>query len=162
MLLLAACENGAFPVGGGGTGASPGSGIERNFNGITFRTFSASLASVGAAALKSLNYMDISLTEVRKAEGSWEISATAGKRTVDIQLEALTPNATSMRVVVDRGDLFFKDGATATEIVLQTTDALGRTGQNVGQAAAPEERDGAPSASPADVPAKARKPARRL
>jgi hypothetical protein len=60
-----------------------------------------------------------------------------------------------MRVTVDRGDQLFKDGATATEIVLQTADALGGRVPATQAAEAPPEPPAA-----AAVPAKAKK--RRL
>jgi hypothetical protein len=129
---LAGCDAATYPVGSEGTGLPANSGVERSFSGITVKTFTAPLDSVGTAALQSLNYMDIGLTEVRKDVQTWEIWAAAGNRIVDIQLEAISPKATLMRVTVDQSDAFFKDGATATEIVLQTADALhGRS--NLGQ-----------------------------
>ncbi len=118
--ILVGCDAAMYP------GASGGSelGVERTFSGVTMKTFAAPIGSVGTAALQSLNYMDIGLTEVRKKSETWDIAASAGKRAVDIHLEAVTPKATLMRVTVDQGDPFVKDGATATEIVLQTSDAL--------------------------------------
>jgi hypothetical protein len=150
-VLLAGCDQAAFPVSGAGTGLSTGSGIERSMTGVTYKTFSAPVSTVGKAVLQSLNYMDIGLTGVQKSEQNWQISATAGKRSIDIQLEALTSNATTMRVTVDRGDQLFKDGATATEIVLQTADALANR-DTFGQAAA--------EAPPPEPPAAAATPAR--
>lgn len=123
--LLAGCGPVTYPVDDGGVGLPAGTGIERTFSGITLKTFTAPLASVGTATLQSLNYMDIDLQEVRKDVQTWGISATAGRRVVEIYLEAVTPNTTLMRVMVNDGDPFVKDGATATEIVLQTADALG-------------------------------------
>lgn len=156
--LLAGCDQAAFPVTGAGTGLSQNSGIERSVTGVTYKTFSAPVSTVGRAVLQSLNYMDIGLTGVQKSEQTWQISATAGKRTIDIQLEGLTSNTTSMRVAVGRGDQLFKDGATATEIVLQTNDALTANRNAPTQASA--EPPPEPPAPAAAVPAKAKK--RRL
>ena len=113
-----------YPVDNQTAGLPADSGVQRNFSGVTTKTFIAPLSQVGTATLQSLNYMDIGLTEVRKETQTWDIWATAGTRRVDIHLETVTPKTTLMRVTVDRGDPFFKDGATATEIVLQTFDAL--------------------------------------
>jgi hypothetical protein len=121
---LTGCDTATYPIGNDGTGLPPNSGVERSFSGVTVKTFTASLGLVGTATLQSLNYMDIGLTEVRKDVQTWDISAAAGNRMIDIHLEAVSPKTTLMRVIVDRGDPFFKDGATATEIVLQTADAL--------------------------------------
>ena len=147
---LAACDNASFPLASGATGLAPGSGIERTMTGVTYKTFSAPVDAVGKAVLQSLNYMDISLTAVRKAEHSWQVEATAGKRVVGIQLDALTRNTTAMRVTVDRGDPFFKDGATATEIVVQTADALGSHGGAINEATLePPVADAHPQVAPA-------------
>ena len=126
-VVLADCADGSFPMGGGLRAAGPrgsDAGVERTFSGVTLKTFTARMDDVGAAALNSLIHMQFPLTEIHKAHETWQIIADAGSRSIDIQLEALTPNATLMQVAVDRGDPFFKDGATATEIVLQTADAL--------------------------------------
>jgi hypothetical protein len=39
-------------------------------------------------------------------------------------LEQLTPATTRMRVVTNKGDFFFKDGATSTEIIIQTAQIV--------------------------------------
>jgi hypothetical protein len=121
---LVGCDTATYPIGNDGTGLPPNSGVERSLSGVTMKTFTAPLGTVGTAALQSLNYMDIGLTEVRKDIQTWDIAAAAGSRMVDIHLEAISPKTTLMRVIVEQGDSFFKDGATATEIVLQTADAL--------------------------------------
>jgi len=150
------CDTAMYPVGNDGTGLPANSGVERSFSGVTMKTFAAPLGTVATAALQSLNYMDIGLTEVRKDVQTWDISAAAGTRMVDIHLEAISPKTTLMRVTVDQGDSFFKDGATATEIVLQTADALHER-PNLGQI--PET-----AAEPAPVrhPGRAAKSARGL
>ena len=124
MVGLAACDAAMHPVDDQAKGLPANSGVERDFSGVTQKTFTAPVGRVGTATLQSLNYMDIGLTEVRKASRTWDITAAAGARLIDIHLEAVTPKTTLMRVTVDQGDPFFKDGATATEIVLQTADAL--------------------------------------
>jgi hypothetical protein len=123
-ISLAGCDGATFPVGNEGTGLPPNSGVERSLSGVTMKTFTTPLGTVGTATLQSLNYMDIGLIGVRKDAQTWDISAAAGNRMIDIHLEAVSPKTTLMRVSVDQGDPFFKDGATATEIVLQTADAL--------------------------------------
>lgn len=128
---LAGCNNATFPV---TTDGAPTAGIERTFTGVTIKTFTARMDSVGAAALNSLIYMDFALNEVHKAEQSWQILAGADTRAIVIYLEALTPKTTVMRVEVDRGDPYFKDGPTATEIVLQTADALRSRTVTIGEA----------------------------
>lgn len=49
--------------------------------------------------------------------------AVAGDRTVEIELDRLTPKTSRMRVVVKQG-WFFRDRTSATEIIAQTRRAL--------------------------------------
>jgi hypothetical protein len=51
------------------------------------------------------------------------IFARAGKREIEVELEALTSNATCMRVIARDGGIFY-DSSTATEIILQTEKVL--------------------------------------
>src|SRR5258708_17004549 len=106
--LLAGCDQATLRLSGGGTGLAPGSGIERSMSGVTYKTFAAPVSTVGKAVLQSLNYMDIGLAGVQKTEQSWQIAATAGKRRIDIQVEALASNMTSYRVTVEPADRSIK------------------------------------------------------
>ena len=54
------------------------------------------------------------------------IRAKAANRAIEVEFESLTPKTTRMRVVAD-SESFFKDSATATEIILQTERALPAT-----------------------------------
>ncbi len=64
----------------------------------------------------------MTVTEDSETEDGWEIKATAAKREIDIELERLTKRATRMRVVANEGEIFFKDAATATEIIIMTAE----------------------------------------
>ena len=64
------------------------------------------------------------ITADSRTEEGWNLTATAADRTIDIELERLTPRTTRMRVVANKGSLFFKDSATSTEIILQTAQTL--------------------------------------
>ena len=59
---------------------------------------------------------------ISETEDGWEIKATATKREIDIELERLSKRATRMRVVANEGNVFFKDAATATEIIIMTAE----------------------------------------
>ena len=74
--------------------------------------------------LDHLGMMSFVEEEEGKTEEGWLISAKASERTIDVELEELTKRTTRMRVVANKGDIFFKDSATATEIVVQTAEAL--------------------------------------
>ncbi|MBI3517235.1 MAG: DUF3568 family protein [Proteobacteria bacterium] len=120
---LGGCAAGLI-VAGAGTGVAMGTGVDHTLSGITYKTFTAPLGEVRQASLKTLRQMDMTVTDDRAGEGGWIIQAAATERTIDIELEKLTPNTTRMRCAVDKGGIFFKDAATATEIVTQTAQVL--------------------------------------
>jgi hypothetical protein len=51
------------------------------------------------------------------------MNAHANDRDISVEVEALTPRTTRLRVVASEG-MIFKDSATATEIIVQTSQAL--------------------------------------
>ena len=123
--LLAGCQAAALTVGGAGAGVAMGTGVEQTMSGITYKTFAAPVADVRTAALSSLHRMDMKVTADASSDKGWKIAGAAAGRTIDVQLEKLTPKTTRMRVVVAQDDsIFFKDASTATEILLQTADTL--------------------------------------
>jgi hypothetical protein len=63
--------------------------------------------------------------EVKQVENGEIITARLGKREIEVELEVLSAHATRMRVVARNGGLFSYDGATATEIIVQTEKGLG-------------------------------------
>lgn len=99
-------------------------GVNHTMGGIAYKTFTTPLKTLRTATLKTLNRMEMQVTEDIKAETGWKIGATATDRRIDIELEELTPATTRMRVVTNKGDFFFKDGATSTEIILQTAQLV--------------------------------------
>jgi len=103
-----------------------GAGIDHTLSGIAYKTFAEPLPSVRFATLKTLNRMamDVTKDEQPQDEKEWSIEATATDRRIDIELEPVTPKTTRMRVVVNKGDVFFKDAATGTEIIVQTAETL--------------------------------------
>ncbi len=107
-----------------GAGAGMTAGVEHTLNGIVYKTFAAPANEVRFATLKTLDRMGMPLTGDETTDTGWKLSATANDRSVDIELERLTDTATRMRVVANEGFIFFKDSATATEIILQTAQTL--------------------------------------
>ncbi len=99
-------------------------GIEHTMNGIVYKTFTSPLPNLRLASLKALNWMDMKVTKDNETAYGREIEALASDRTIDIKLESLTDKTTSMRVIVNRGDFFFKDSATAREIIIQIVHTL--------------------------------------
>ncbi len=116
--LLAGCETIAITA--AGIGAS--TGINHALSGIIQRTFSEPLPKVEKATLRSLNQMGMQVAAVERNEQGKVIKAICKERNVEIELEALTPAATRMVATAKSG--MFYDGATATEIVLQTERKL--------------------------------------
>ena len=119
-LLFGACAPVAMTAGG----IAGGAGVNHALNGIAYKTFTAPVRQVRVATLKSLNRMEMKVTNDTKSEEGWRIEAAAVDRTIEIDLEVLTPSATRMRVVTNNGGLFFNDSATSTEIILQTAQRL--------------------------------------
>ena len=125
-LLLQGCAAAAIGVtlATAGAGAGMTAGVEHTLNGIVYKTFSAPANEVRFATLKTLDRMGMPLIDDQKTETGWQLSAKAKDRSVDIDLESLTDTATRIRVVANEGMMFFKDSATATEIILQTAQTL--------------------------------------
>lgn len=120
--LLAGCDPVSLTVFGVGTAT----GVQHTLNGITYRTFTAPLPKVRSAANASLDRMGIKVV-AREKNGSGEvIKATATERTIEIELDALTPSTTRMRAMVRNG--LFYDSATGLEIILQTERVLNARG----------------------------------
>lgn len=113
-VLLAGCE--AVALTALGVGAS--TGVSHTLTGISYRTFSEPIPKVRQASLKALHRMQIKVASTGKIDHGESILAKATDRDINIELEALSPNTTRMRVSASQG--IFKDSATATEIILQT------------------------------------------
>lgn len=122
LLALAACDPITLTAAGVGGSAA----VTHTMGGITYRTFTATRASVKTASLGALSRMGIKVVSTERDGSNEVLKATAADRDIEITLEALTPNTTRMKVVAHNGGLFL-DGATATEIIIQTEKRLGNT-----------------------------------
>ena len=107
-----------------GTGLAAGAGVDHTLSGITYKTFSVSRSQLRFATLKTLHRMDMKVTTDQKTKDLHIIEAVALDRIIEIELEPLTRRTTRMRVVANQGQIFFKDSATATEIIVQTATTL--------------------------------------
>ncbi len=123
-LALQGCAAVALTV----AGVAGGAGVNHTLSGIAYKTFNNSLAELRAGTLRTLEDMDMTVIEDSETEEGWEIKATAIKREIDIELERLTKRATRMRVVANEGEIFFKDAATATEIIIMTAENVAPAG----------------------------------
>lgn len=98
-------------------------GVDYTFTNIAYKTISYPLADVEAALYKALKRMDIKETKRATEEGKISVTAVTGNLDIYIDLEKVTPTATSIEVNAAKG-VFFKDKATATEVIVQTEKNL--------------------------------------
>ena len=99
---------------GVGAGVTTGTAVSYTMDGIAYRTFTAPLPQVERATLTALNDMGMAIEGTEKTD--------EGKA---IELQAISSKTNRIRTVAKDG-LFFKDRATATEIILQTERILGK------------------------------------
>lgn len=116
--LLAGCDPVSLTV----FGVGAASGVQHTLNGISYRTFTASMPQVRVATLGSLSRMGIKVSTREKTKEGEVIKASANERDIEIELDAITPSTTRMRTAVRNG--LFMDSATGMEIIIQTEKAL--------------------------------------
>ena len=109
------------------TAAAVGGGVAANhqLGGIAYRTFTAPLPKVRTAAMAALKRMGIKPDGSEKIELGERLPAKAGDRNIEIELEALTPNTTRIRVVAKKDGGMVVDSSTAVEIITQTEKSIG-------------------------------------
>jgi len=122
--LLSGCAAAGLTVAGAGAGVGMATGVDHTLSGTVYKTFTAPINQVRLATLKTLDRMDMRLTRDERTDTGWLMGAAASQRSIEIELEQLTGNTSRMRVTADQGVPFFKDSATATEIVMQTAQTL--------------------------------------
>jgi hypothetical protein len=127
MILGALGSQGCAAVGltlfGVGAGVSGGTGVSYTLDSVAYKTFVASDADLRAATIQTLKRMAMDVTDTQKTDTGTDITATAGDRSVEIEIDRITPKTSRMRVVVKKG-WFLRDRATAGEIIVQTADTL--------------------------------------
>ncbi len=127
LLLAAPAGSGCAAIGltlfGVGAGVSAGTGVSYTLDSIAYKTFTVSEGGLRAATLKTLKRMDMEVKENQPTDAGRKIMAQAGDREVEIEVDRLTGKTSRMRVNVKQG-WFFKDRATAAEIIIQTERTL--------------------------------------
>ena len=123
VVCLQGCAAAGVTFLGVGAGVGVGTGTNYTLDGIAYRTFTESGERVRRATLASLNRMDVKVESDEAMEGGRKLDAEAGVRKVHIEFQELTPRTTRMRVTVKEG-WFFRDRATAGEIIAQTERTL--------------------------------------
>lgn len=122
--LLQGCAAAGVGVATAGAGAAMSAGVEHTMSGTAIKTFANPVDAVHGAALAALKRMDMTVTGDAVTQEGRHMTATALQRSIAIDLEKVSANATRMRVEVSKGDIFFKDSATGSEIILQTLQSL--------------------------------------
>ncbi len=126
-VLLTGCAGVGLTLLGVGAGVAAGTAVSYTLDGIAYRTFTAPLPKVERAALKALDRMGIEVMDKEKTEEGKTIKAAGNDREIEVQLERISAKGTRIRTVVSQGS-FFKDRATATEIIIQTEKVLNEAG----------------------------------
>lgn len=123
LALLSGCAAMGLTLFGVGAGVGTGTAVAYTLDGTAYRTVSAPLPKVETAALAALDRMGIKIESKEKTEQGRLIAASGADRQIEVELEAVSSKTTRIRTVAKHG-IFFKDRATATEIILQTEKIL--------------------------------------
>ena len=126
MVALASLSlGGCAAVGITALGVGMGTGVGHHLGGMVYKTFTAPQAQVRRAAQGALGKMQVKVLKSERNGSTETIDAKAGDRDIAIVLEALTPNTTRMKVTARQTGGLLTDGATATEVILQTEKIIG-------------------------------------
>lgn len=125
VLLLAGGLAGCDPLSLTMLGVGAGAGVAHQMGGLAYKTFAEPLPKVKQATLAALNHMAIKPGNSEKTDIGQTIHAKAADRSIDIELESVTPSTTRIKVAVRRDGGFVMDSATAVEIIVQTEKMLG-------------------------------------
>jgi len=99
-------------------GTAAKTGISYTLEGRAHKTFAAPVDPVRQNVLAALEDMAFLVESNEKGDRGERILAKGETREVEVTLEAITPMATKVRVIVNEG-AFWKDRATAEEIIEQ-------------------------------------------
>jgi hypothetical protein len=126
LLAFAALQLcGCVAVGLTALGVGMATGVSHTLSGMVYKTFTTPQAQVKRATLGALSRMQIKVVSSKRDGTTDVIKAKASDRDIDIELEALTPNTTRMTVTAKKDGGILRDGATATEVILQTEKLVG-------------------------------------
>jgi hypothetical protein len=119
--------SGCVAVGLTALGVGMATGVSHTLSGMVYKTFTNPQAQVKRATLGAFGRMQIKVVETKRKGSTETIVAKAGDRDIEVELEALTPNTTRMLVTAKKDGGILRDGATATEVILQTEKIVGPT-----------------------------------
>jgi hypothetical protein len=128
LLTLQGCA--ALPLAGLGAsvvGAGAGEivkvGTEYTTGGTVYRTVTIPMDDVREALLQTFNRTGIELTEYTQEDGEQHFIGQLRRRTVHVDLTALSENLTSLKLLVKRNTVS-KDRATTSELLEQVEQVL--------------------------------------
>jgi len=124
IILCEGCAAVGMTLFGVGAGVTAGTSVAYTLDGIAYRTFTVPLPQVESATRTALDRMGIKVDSTAKTEQGKAIKATSNDRAIEIELEMVSAKTTRLRTVAKQG-IFFKDRATAGEIIFQTEKVLG-------------------------------------
>jgi Protein of unknown function (DUF3568) len=124
LMSLSGCAAVGMTLFGVGAGVATGTSVSYTLDGIGYRTFTAPISQVEGATRTALDRMGIKIQATSKTEQGKAIKAMTNDREIEIELEMVSAKTTRIRTVAKQG-IFFKDRATATEIIMQTERVLG-------------------------------------
>ena len=123
-LSVSGCASVGLTLFGVAAGTATGTSVAYTLDGVAYRTFTASMPQVESATRTALDRMGIKVDSTAKTEQGKAIKATSNDRDIEIELEMVSSRTTRIRTVAKQG-IFFKDRATAGEIIYQTEKVLG-------------------------------------
>jgi hypothetical protein len=124
LLPALAAASGCASVGVTLAGLGAGVGMNHYTNNVTSRTFTEPLADVRQAVHEALKRMAIPVEGTAETGAATMITAKAGSREIEIELEPITANTTRMQSIARREGSLFLDSATGAEIIAQTERIL--------------------------------------
>jgi hypothetical protein len=127
VLLMALCASGCAGVALTAVGVGGGVAASHHLGGMAYRTFTEPLPRVRTAVFDGMKRMAIKPHTTEKIELGERIIARAGDRTIEVELEALTPNTTRIRAIAKKDGGILVDSATAIEIINQTERSFAKT-----------------------------------
>ena len=127
VLVCGFSLSGCVAVGLTALGVGMATGVSHQLGGMVYKTFTTSQAQVKRATYGAFRHMQVKVVKSEKKGSTETILAKAGDRDIEVELESLTPNTTRMMVTAKRDGGILRDGATATEVILQTEKLVGST-----------------------------------
>jgi hypothetical protein len=126
LMMMCLTLTGCAALAAGLASVGAGYGVGNFVSGTNYRTFTEPLPKVRIATLTAFRRMAINVNSTEKTKAGEVLRATANDRRIEVELEAISPNATRMRSVAKHQGSILLDQATGLEIVVQTEKELAR------------------------------------